>query len=80
MEGYLTAAAALVVTVFVYAFFATLGQPASKTPKAGVIRSNCTQVSVQPTVMWCGRRGYLVTGGVWSDLGPVTPLPGVPAR
>lgn len=83
----------LVATAAVYVFFAAL------TPRAhgpGMVtrtcahlscksraHRNCIQVSVQPTVMWCGRRGYVWQDGAWYDQGDLRPgalVKGTPAN
>lgn len=79
---YLAAAGALMAALCVYAFFAGLAANSLRThvrPATGASHRNCLQLTIHPSTVACSdKRTYLLPG--WTDIGPVTPVPGVPRR
>ena len=75
---YLLWASVLLASVFVYAFFAGLAdQEHSRFQKAE--HHGCVPLTADPATVACAdRRVYMLPG--WVDVGPVTPVPGVPRR
>ena len=77
---YLVYASAIVASVAVYALFHSLSEPPLRTHYPREKRA-CIMQSLHPMTFHCSDgRGYVVQDGRWVDIGPVTALPGAPAR
>jgi hypothetical protein len=71
---------AILMTLAFLLYVRSLSPDTKLSPVVSVNHSGCTLIVTDPPVYTCPTRVYAVEHGVWRDIGPVTPMPGVPAR